>query len=80
MRTQTIKAQDVTPGDYIYNRGAASNAFHWVRVKTVKTAEATWTMEGGGERKGTCVIIETTDWSTTKHPEEGIAIQQRVET
>jgi hypothetical protein len=62
MMVQTIAAADVRPGDRIYSGGPIP-AFAWVRVRTVRTA--------GGH-----AVIETSGWSTWKHPREGIAVQR----
>lgn len=63
MVTTVIAAQEVQPGDRIFNRGSSSHD-PWVRVLSVKRTETNW------------MVIKTTDWSTWKHPREGVAVDR----
>ena len=64
MSTQlTVEAQQVQPGDRIYNRGSSNKRDPWVRVTSVEKTQG-------------YTVIQTTDWSTWKHPREGVAVQR----
>ena len=63
--SKTIAAGEVVPGDLIYNKGAYCPGHAWIRVISVEKSE-----ESGS------VILETTDWTTYKHPREGVAVKR----
>jgi hypothetical protein len=61
MKTVTIKAGEVKPGDQLYDRMAYHRAACWVRVEKV-------------EKRGNYVNIHTSRYTTSKHSREGIAV------
>ena len=61
--SHTIAAREVMVGDYLYNNLAPFAELSGVRVSSVTQTENR-------------VIIETSTWTTYKHPREGIAIMR----
>lgn len=62
-KTDTVAAKHVMVGDYLYNSNALVPSFSAVRVNSIVYRESN-------------VIIETSVWTTYKHPEEGVAIMR----
>jgi len=60
-KQMTIAASDVRVGDELYDAGVYHKGHPWVRVVAVEVL-------------GDDVRIETTNWHTTKHVREGIAV------
>lgn len=75
----TIEAGAVRVGDRIFDRGAFHPSAAWVRVTKVGRGSVTWTTQGGHKVRGKAAIITTTNWSTVKHPREGIAVRREGE-
>ena len=64
MNCQTIEAQQVRRGDYIWNSGKVVHpAFQWVMVNEVKTVDNK-------------TYITTLGWYCVKHPREGITVRR----
>lgn len=65
MSTTRKAAEDIRPGDYIYDFGAANKSERWVKVIAVSEPHP----EGR-------VLIDTERWQTTKHRSERIQVKR----
>ena len=65
MKTQTISAKDVDPGDFLYFAGKDrfSKQFCWHRVISVTVIDST------------TIVIKTTAFDTWKHPSEAVSVR-----
>lgn len=76
MNTLTITAGEVQVGDRIYNAAAFHEAARWLRVVAVERITGPVRTESGAEIVVPMVAIQTTDWTTYKTIQEGIAVQR----
>ncbi len=65
MAIETVRADEVKPGDHLYD-ATANPAFQWVRVVSVEPRTD----------EPNIVVIKTTRWDTWKHKGEGVAVRR----
>jgi hypothetical protein len=76
MSIESIEAGDLRPGDFVYNPHGYCPSAKWVRVTAVRRRPTTYTTEGGHQVPGESVVIDTTIFTTVKHPREGLAVNR----
>lgn len=76
MSIESIEAGALRPGDFIHNPHGYCERAKWVRVTAVRREPTIYTTEGGHRVPGESVVIDTTVFTTTRHPREGIAVDR----
>ena len=77
MRIATVTAEQVRPGDYLFNNLATHPVFQWCRVLQVgaELRPRSFDPADGSYR---AVTITTGAWTTWKHPCEGVMIRRAI--
>ena len=77
MSHQVIRADEVKPGDRIYNSGPCVHpAFRWVNVRQVEPTNVPTVLESGRTVQIPGVRIVTSSWVTYLCADQGIAVDR----